>query len=725
MIEPPGMRPVVPTSATAPPPIDSDGASRPGSLSWFATIRARLYLAFGFSAAMTVVGTLFALYAFTNMGETMTQIALVSMPATIESLRLSEETIALVASAPRLMAAEDESHRVDVANEIAAQARKLEAQIERVRQLDAGRSAEINAAKTALIERLDALDQAVTDRLAKSARRLSVALSIRKAHADFLEGIVPAIDDANFDLMTKNAGGGNKPALNESLETLRHLLEVQAEANLLAGLLTESSLVTDSARLQPLRDLIGASRRKIEANLPALADAEQRQKLTDLYDRLAAMAAADGIIALRASELQLQREAQGAFMATQAEAAKLKAAVDSLVERQERLAQAVSAGATEQIRSGEMLLIALSVTALVVAGLIAWLYVGRNIARRLGLLSHIMRRIAGGDRAVPIPDQGSDEIADMARALLVFRRATADVAATHENEASAALRSEARRRQVEAATRDFERAVSEIIEAFDGASKTMDTSARAMAEAANQNQVQALATATASEQATANVSSVASAAHEMAVSREEISAQVRDSAAAARQAAGEARVITSAVESLADSVGQIGDVSKLIRNIAAQTNLLALNATIEAARAGKAGRGFAVVAQEVKGLAAETEKATEDIKRQISTVEQTTSRAVLAMNTIAGTIGRLDQIANVVAVGIQEQGSVIQEIARSASAAAAGTQGVSKSIDQVSRAATEAGHVAKAVLDAAGELATRSDMLRGEVERFLVQVSVA
>lgn len=700
---------------------DRDGAN---SLSWFATIRARLYMAFSFAAAMTVVGSLFALYAFTNIGETMTQIVSVSMPAAIESLRLSEETIGLVASAPRLVAAEDESQRAHVAAEVTAQARKLEERIERIRQLDTSSGEDINASKVALIERLGALNQAVTDRLATSEKRRSLALSIRKTHDEFLDGIVPAIDDANFDLMTRPPGSAGRAALNGSIDALRRLLEVQAEANLLVGLLTESSLVTESARLQPLSDLIGAARRKIEANLKALVNSEQRQKLTALYGRLGGMADKDGIVVLRARELQREREAQVAFSATQTEAAKLKAAVDGLVERQGQLAQAVSADAARQIRSGQILLIALSVAALLAAGLIAWLYVGRNIARRLGHLSDIMRRIAAGDRSVAIPEGGRDEIADMARTLLVFRKATADVVAARENDAHLALTSETRRRGVEAATQYFEQAVSEIVAALDGASSTMDSSARAMAEAANQNQMQALTTAAASEEATANVSTVAAAAEEIATSGRHISAQVRDSAAVARQAAEEAQLITSAVESLADSVGQIGDVSKLIRNIAAQTNLLALNATIEAARAGNAGRGFAVVAQEVKGLAAETEKATEDIKRQICSVEETTSRAVLATKTIAATIGRLDEIANVVAVAIQQQGGVIQEIARSACGAAEGTHDVSKNIDQVSQAAIEAGHVANAVLRAAGELATRSDMLRQEVERFLIQVRV-
>ncbi|MEA2991738.1 MAG: hypothetical protein QOD40_658 [Alphaproteobacteria bacterium] len=692
-------------------------------LSSLTTIRARLYMAFGFAAAMTVVGSLFALYAFTSVGGTITQVVSLSMPATVESLRLSEDAIGLVASAPRLMTTENDSVRAEVAGEIGERARNLSARIERLRALDASKSAEIDAAKAAMIEKLDALNHAVTDRITMSGQRQAMALSIRKAHEKLLEGITPAIDDANFELMTQSQG--NKAALNESLESLRRFLELQAESNLLVGLLTESSLVVESARLRPLRDLIDAARRKIEANFKAIADPEQRKKLISLYDQLASVAGDDGIVSLRKRELDRQADAQLAFAAVQSEAVKLKHVVDSLVERQGQRAQEISTRAADQVRSGQILLVALSIAALVAAGLIAWLYVGRNIADRLAILSGAMRRIAGGDLAVAIPEGGRDEIADMARTLLVFRKATADVTNARASEAERMLTSEARRQQVEAATQNFEQAVSGIIGAFDSASKVMDESARVMAETADQNQAHVLTTATASEEATTNVSNVAMAAEEIAQSVEHISGQVRESAAVARQAAREAHIITGAVESLAQSVGQIGDVSNLIRDLAAQTNLLALNATIEAARAGNAGRGFAIVAQEVKGLAIQTEKATEDITRQISAVEETTSRAVLAIKTIAGTIARLDEIANVVAGAVQQQGSVTHEIARSASAAAEGTHEVSVNINQVSQSATETGQVAKVVLNAAAELASRSDMLRGEVERFLIQVRVA
>ncbi|MGC1316609.1 MAG: methyl-accepting chemotaxis protein [Pseudolabrys sp.] len=165
----------------------------------------------------------------------------------------------------------------------------------------------------------------------------------------------------------------------------------------------------------------------------------------------------------------------------------------------------------------------------------------------------------------------------------------------------------------------------------------------------------------ASEQATTNVGIVATAAEEIAQSIEHIATRVANSATIASQATSEAKAITDAVESLSASVDEIGEVSDLISSIAAQTNLLALNATIEAARAGEAGRGFAVVAQEVKGLAPQTGKATEEITRHIVSIEHTTPRSVQAINKIAATIEQLSDVANDVAVAMRQQDAVTQE----------------------------------------------------------------
>jgi methyl-accepting chemotaxis protein len=694
------------------------------TFAWLRTIRARLYLAFGLAAALTVVGSSFALLASVNISTTLRDIVSRSMPATVESFRLAEDTNNLVGSAPRLIAVQNDDQRARIADQIATQSKQLQTRIENLRALDASESDEIAVAQGAMEDRLGALDRAVGERIEVAAQRNALALAVRKAHENLLEAITPAIDDANFDLMTKSQSE-DRSTLNDSIDALRRLLEVQASANLLAGLLIEASMVTDIADLPPLRDSVAGAERDIDGNLKALPAFDRRNEIIALYGKLAALSGDGGIIVKRAGELSDEQHSQRVYEAALGEATRLRAAVESLIEKQRVSAQTLSARAMSQIAFGRILLIALSLAALAAAGVIAWLYVGRSIVGRLTLLSAAMRRIAGGEADVVVPLGGHDEIAGMAEALLVFRQAMSDATAARHADAEHARQSESRRQTIELVTRNFEREVNDILQALDAASKTMDRCAQIMAEAAEHNKTQAHATASASEEVTGNVSNVAMAAEEIAQSAEQISTQACASAEIARLATGQAKTIITMVERLATTVGQINSVSNLIRDVAAQTNLLALNATIEAARAGAAGRGFAVVAQEVKSLAAQTEKSTGDITQQISTIEATTSSVVEAMKAITGTIGQLDENANEISVAVQQQDAVSKEIARSASAAAERTRAVSASVVQVSDAAVKTGEVANAVLAAGGELAARSGRLRAEVERFLAQVRVA
>ena len=250
--------------------------------------------------------------------------------------------------------------------------------------LDESKSKDINEAEIVMTERLGALSRSVNDRIIVSHERQELMIAARAAHEDLLEAIIPAIDDANFDLMMKTKSVANPAALGDLIESLRRLLEIEAEFNLLAGSLTEASLVNESARLQPLRDIIGASRRKVEANLKALTNSALRENLSKLYKQLSDIGGDDGILSLRAFELSRQQDAQAAFTATQLEAAKLQKAVDGLVDQDDQRAHAVSAAAARQIYVGRIVLVGLAVMALFAAGLIAWFYVGRQYCRPSG-----------------------------------------------------------------------------------------------------------------------------------------------------------------------------------------------------------------------------------------------------------------------------------------------------------------------------------------------------
>ena len=310
-----------------------------GSFNWLHTIRSRLYLAFGLAAALTVVGSSFALFASTNIGATLREIASRSMPATVESFRLAEATNSMIGSAPRLIAVQDDQHRADIAGQIATQSRNLQGRIASLRSLDASESDEIAVAQSALDERLATLNKAVAERIAIASQRRVLALAVRKAHEDLLEAITPAIDDANFDLMTKSQNDDHA-TLNDSIDSLRRLLEVQADANLLAGLLIEASLVTDVANLPPLRDSIAGAERDIDSDLKGLPASDQRVTMTNLYRKLAALSGGNGIIERRADELKSEQDAGQVYTAALGEAARLHTAVEALIERQ----RALSAG---------------------------------------------------------------------------------------------------------------------------------------------------------------------------------------------------------------------------------------------------------------------------------------------------------------------------------------------------------------------------------------------
>jgi methyl-accepting chemotaxis protein len=456
-----------------------------------------------------------------------------------------------------------------------------------------------------------------------------------------------------------------------------------------------------------------------DAERAAMADAKAA------HDRLIAIFENEMLPKLKATP-DLTQEVRDLDGKIDEQAAAFADAMHKFRDLQVAVAKAGDAAFDARGATGALHSMILSGIAIVMALAIAFL-LARAIVRPVKAMTGAMGRLSQGDMTTEIPGTArKDEIGDMSQAVRVFKDSMVE---------AERLRAEQERQKAEAAAQrkadmgrladQFEAAVGGIVKTVASAATELRAAAQSMSSTAEETNKQAQAVASASNEAATSVQTVASAAEELSASVDEIARQITQSNDVAAKAVREAETTNGEVSALATAAQKIGDVVRLIEEIASQTNLLALNATIEAARAGEAGKGFAVVASEVKTLATQTGKATEEITGQIAAVQTATQNSVTAIKGIGETIRSISTISGTIAAAVEEQTAATREIARNVQQAAQGTSEVTENIVSVSQAANDTGAAAGQVLGSAEELSHQAELLRGELSRFIEVVRAA
>ena len=359
-----------------------------------------------------------------------------------------------------------------------------------------------------------------------------------------------------------------------------------------------------------------------------------------------------------------------------------------------------------------------------VLGAVIAFFLARSIVTPVTGLTSAMTQVSEGDLATEIPAlDRKDEVGAMAQALAVFRDALRRNREMEEEAKAREAEAEAEKRAALARMADeFEEKVGGLVRQLSSSSAELEATARSLSSTAEETNMQSASVASTAEQTAANVQAVATATEQLAASAQEIGGQVAQTATKSANAVEQARETNGLVTELSTSAQKIGEVIAMISAIAEQTNLLALNATIEAARAGEAGKGFAVVAAEVKGLADQTAKATEEIASQITGMQGISQKSVNAIGAIAQQIEEMSALANSVAAAVEEQQAATSEISRNVAEAARGTQESTSNISQVREASSHTASASEQLLTSANELSENAGALETEVSHFLERV---
>ncbi len=693
-------------------------------------VRGNLFLAFAVIAAMALVISASASLLLRQLGGVVADLNERDIPRLSASLQLSAQSATLATQAQSLLASSNET----TLNERAAQMKETQQgaadRLAEIAKLGADKSVVDALSETGknIGDTVISIGSAAKERLEASAIRETQSVALRKAQADFLAAASVATLDAQTQMNAVLGSAAFSPS--DAMEVSRAndvLGSILADVNLMTADMTAALSATSSDALNPFQDSFNARKEALAGKLKDLKELNAGGAIREPLAKLLAFAdGKSGVFKIRQKELDAAEYGQLIVDETRKLNRGLEISVKQLVSDVQAQTQTAAGVARDKISLATLVMLVLGSLTLVGSFLFVWLYVGRNILARIANLQNVMQRLSDGDLDAEVKRaKQQDEIAVMARSLEVFRESMIQSRALSSEQDQDRVAKAERTSRIEAQIASFENKVRVALEGLMTSANSMQVTAESMSATADRSSALVSAVASAAEETSVNVQTVSAGTEELSSSIQEISRQVTSSTEIATNAVSEAGKTDETMQGLAENANRISSVVDLIQEIASQTNLLALNATIEAARAGDAGRGFAVVASEVKGLAEQTAKATDEIRAQITSMQTVTTSAVGAIRSIGSTIGQINDVTTAIAAAVEQQGAATREIARNIQHAAGGTSEVSSNIVGVSQASIEAGAAASEVLSASGELRREADTLRAEIDTFLLDIRAA
>jgi methyl-accepting chemotaxis protein len=693
-------------------------------------VRGSLFAAFAVIAGMAIVISAGAGLVLGQLGKAMVDLSGRDIPRLAASLQLAAQSASLASQGPALLA----SRSAEMLDE---RSKKMK-ETQQLALAKLGEITELGADKAvveALGETVKNIDDTIKSLGSAARERLEIAAlhdrqynALRSAQAGFVAAASPAMMDAQSQI---NAVLGSAQLsaddATQAARTVDRLGGVIASGHQAASEMNAALSANNSDTLEAIEKEFKDTKARLKSNFDLLPKNHENKSLEDAAQKLLVLGEGKtGVFKIRQKELDAGDYGDVILEETGKLNVGLGISVQQLVDGVQKETDASTWQARREISFATMVMLALGALTLVGSALFVWLYVGRNILRRIRALQRSMQLLSDGDLQSEIHQSHQhDEIASMASSLQIFRDSMIEARSISADQDSDRAAKSERASRMEARIVEFEATVRTALDSLQGSANSMQVTAESMTATADQSSALVNAVASAAEETSVNVQTVSAGTEQLSSSIAEIGRQVVTSAEIARKAVDEAGATDATMQGLADNAARISVVIDLIQTIASQTNLLALNATIEAARAGEAGRGFAVVASEVKNLASQTAKATDEIRSQIASMQAVTETAVGAIRSIGNTIGEINEVTTAIASAVEQQGAATREIARNIQHAAGGTSEVSSNIVGVSTASAEAGSAANEVLSASSALSREAEILRSEIDMFLSNIRAA